>query len=153
MKRKKYIFFNKKIYHDFYIKEEIEAGIILKGWEVKSLKLNKVAINNSYVNITSNNRVYLLNSHISPLSTACNYSDYIPNRKRELLLNKKELNNLKNYIHMKGFTIVVIGFFWKRYWCKLQIAVAKGKKEYDKRSLLKQKEWKINKLHFFKKSI
>ncbi|QJC29677.1 SsrA-binding protein SmpB [Enterobacteriaceae endosymbiont of Plateumaris pusilla] len=152
--KKNYIILNKKIYHDFFIKEEIEAGIILQGWEVKSLRLNKITISNSYVSIFHNStKVFLLNSNINPLNTICNHIKYNPIRKRELLLNKKEIFLLKNYLNCKGFTIVVIGLYWKKSWCKLKIAVVKGKKKYDKRHLLKKKEWNINKMRLIKKNI
>ncbi|QJC28871.1 SsrA-binding protein SmpB [Enterobacteriaceae endosymbiont of Plateumaris consimilis] len=152
--KKKYIILNKKIYHDFFIKKEIEAGIILQGWEVKSLRFNNITINNSYVSILHNsNKVFLLNSHINPLNTICNHIKYNPVRKRELLLNKKEIFLLKNFLNSKGFTIVVVSLYWKKSWCKLKIAVAKGKKQYDKRHLLKSKEWNIDRMRIIKKNI
>ncbi|QJC29232.1 SsrA-binding protein SmpB [Enterobacteriaceae endosymbiont of Plateumaris rustica] len=151
--KKKYIIFNKKIYHNFFIKKEIEAGIILQGWEVKSLRLNKITIINSYISVIHNDKVFLLNSNINPLNTICNHIKFNSIRKRELLLNKKEIYLLKDYLNNKGFTVVVIGLYWKKSWCKLKIAIVKGKKKYDKRSLLKNKEWNINKLRIIKKNI
>ncbi|WP_168920194.1 SsrA-binding protein SmpB [Enterobacteriaceae endosymbiont of Donacia dentata] len=150
--KKKYIVFNKKIYYDYSVQEEINAGIILKGWEVKSLRLNRVSINNSYVSILSN-KVYSFNININPLKTICNHIQYDVNRKKQLLLKKKEIELLKNYNKIKNFTLVTVGLFWKKSWCKLKIAVAKGKKKYDKRILLKKKEWNIKKSRFLKKDI
>ncbi|QJC32233.1 SsrA-binding protein SmpB [Enterobacteriaceae endosymbiont of Donacia versicolorea] len=144
--------FNKKIYYDYFIQEEINAGIILKGWEVKSLRLNRVSINNSYVSILSN-KVYSFNININPLKTICNHIQYDPNRKKQLLLKKKEIELLKSYNKIKNFTLVTVGLFWKKSWCKLKIAIAKGKKQYDKRILLKKKEWNIKKSRFLKKNI
>ncbi|QJC35911.1 SsrA-binding protein SmpB [Enterobacteriaceae endosymbiont of Donacia sparganii] len=143
---------NKKIFYDFFIKEKINAGIILKGWEVKSLRLNRVAIINSYISILYNN-VYVFNLKINPLETICNHIQCDINRKKQLLLKKKEIELLKNYINLKNFTVVVLGLFWKKSWCKLKIAIVKGKKKYDKRNILKNKEWNINKKRFLKKDI
>ncbi|QJC38713.1 SsrA-binding protein SmpB [Enterobacteriaceae endosymbiont of Donacia fulgens] len=150
--KKKYIIFNKKIFYNFFIKEKMNAGLILQGWEVKSLRLNRVNIINSYISFIYN-KVFVFNLNISPTITACNHIQYDDNRKKQLLLKKKEIELLKNYINLKGFTIVVMGLFWKKSWCKLKIAVVKGKKKYDKRNILKNKEWNFNKLRFLKKNI
>ncbi|QJC30630.1 SsrA-binding protein SmpB [Enterobacteriaceae endosymbiont of Neohaemonia nigricornis] len=148
--KKKYIVLNKKIYHNFFIQKNIEAGIILQGWEVKSLRLGNVTINNSYVNILPNGKIYLLNTKITPLITHCSHVKYICDRNKELLLHKKEIEFLQTYIKNKSFTIVVIGLYWKKSFCKANIAIAKGKKNFDKRNLLKLKEWNINKLRIKK---
>ncbi|QJC37484.1 SsrA-binding protein SmpB [Enterobacteriaceae endosymbiont of Donacia thalassina] len=144
--------FNKKIYYNFFIKEKINAGLILKGWEVKSLRSNKVTIINSYISFAYN-KIYVYNLNISPIKTTCSHIKYENNRKKQLLLTKKEIELLKNYINLKNFTVVVIGLFWKKSWCKLTIAIVKGKKKYDKRNILKKKEWNIKKLSFLKKNI
>nr|WP_281352655.1 SsrA-binding protein SmpB [Enterobacteriaceae endosymbiont of Donacia clavipes] len=143
---------NKKIYYNYFIQKEMNAGIILKGWEIKSLRLNRVSINNSFVSIISN-KVYLFNLNINPLKTICSHLQYDCNRKKQLLLKKKEIELLKNYNKLKNFTIITIGLFWKKSWCKIKIAIAKGKKKYDKRILLKNKEWNIKKSRFLKRSI
>ncbi|QJC33098.1 SsrA-binding protein SmpB [Enterobacteriaceae endosymbiont of Donacia semicuprea] len=150
--KKKYIILNKKIYYNYFIQKEINAGIILKGWEIKSLRLNRVSINNSFVSIISN-KVYLFNLNINPLKTICSHLLYDCNRKKQLLLKKKEIELLKSYNKLKNFTIITVGLFWKKSWCKIKIAIAKGKKKYDKRILLKNKEWNIKKSRFLKKNI
>ncbi|QJC37138.1 SsrA-binding protein SmpB [Enterobacteriaceae endosymbiont of Donacia vulgaris] len=150
--KKKYIIFNKKVYHNFFIKEKINAGLVLQGWEVKSLRLNRVSIINSYISFLYN-KVYVFNLNINPIKTICNHIKYDNNRKKQLLLQKKEIELLKNYINLKGFTAVVIGLFWKKSWCKLTVAVVKGKRKYDKRNIIKNKEWSINKLRLLKKNI
>ncbi|QJC34325.1 SsrA-binding protein SmpB [Enterobacteriaceae endosymbiont of Donacia cinerea] len=149
--KKKYIIFNKKIYYNFFIQEKINAGLILQGWEVKSLRLNRVNIINSYISFL-NNKIYVFNLGINPIKTICNHIQYDNNRKKQLLLKKKEIELLRNYIYLNRFTAVVIGLFWKKSWCKLKIAVVKGKKKYDKRNIIKNKEWNINKLRFLKKN-
>ncbi|WP_281352072.1 SsrA-binding protein SmpB [Enterobacteriaceae endosymbiont of Donacia cincticornis] len=144
--------FNKKVYYNFFIKERIDAGLVLKGWEVKSLRSKKVTIINSYITII-NKKIYVYNLNISPLKTVCNHTKFNSKRVKQLLLKKKEIEFLKNYINNKSFTIVVIGLFWKKSWCKINIAVVKGKKKYDKRNILKKKIWNIKKIRLLKKSI
>ncbi|QJC35443.1 SsrA-binding protein SmpB [Enterobacteriaceae endosymbiont of Donacia proxima] len=149
---KKFFIFNKKVYYNFFIKERINAGLILKGWEVKSLRLNKATIVNSYVTIL-NRKIYICNLNISPLKTVCNYVKCNSKRMKQLLLKKKEIEFLQNYINNKGFTIVVLGLFWKKSWCKINLAIVKGKKKHDKRNILKKKIWNIKKIRLLKKSI
>ncbi|QJC30982.1 SsrA-binding protein SmpB [Enterobacteriaceae endosymbiont of Macroplea appendiculata] len=152
MNKKKIIILNKKIYHNFFIQKNIETGIILQGWEVKSLRACQITINNSYVNII-NNKIYLINTYITPLITSCNHNQYTINRKRELLLHTKEIELIKNYINKQHLTVVLISLYWYRSFCKTNIALAKGKNKIDKRNLLKYKEWNINKLRIQKKYI
>ncbi|QJC33851.1 SsrA-binding protein SmpB [Enterobacteriaceae endosymbiont of Donacia provostii] len=152
MIEKKFFIFNKKVYNNFFIKERFDAGLILKGWEVKSLRFNKGTIINSYITII-NKKIYLYNFDINPLKTVCSHINFNSKRIKQLLLKKKEINLLQNYINSQGFTIVVIGLFWKKSLCKANIAVVKGKKKYDKRNLLKKKIWNIKKIRLLKKNI
>nr|WP_281351264.1 SsrA-binding protein SmpB [Enterobacteriaceae endosymbiont of Donacia bicoloricornis] len=144
--------FNKKIFYNFFIEKKLNAGLVLQGWEVKSLRLKQVTIINSYISFLYN-KVFVFNLNINPIITVCNHTKYDINRKKQLLLKKKEIELLKNYISLKNYTVVVMGLFWKKSWCKLKIAVVKGKKKYDKRNILKNKEWNFNKLRFLKKNI
>ncbi|QJC31395.1 SsrA-binding protein SmpB [Enterobacteriaceae endosymbiont of Macroplea mutica] len=152
MNKKKIIILNKKIYHNFFIQKNIETGIILQGWEVKSLRAHQITINNSYVNII-NNKIYLINTYITPLITSCNHNQYIINRKRELLLHTKEIELIKNYVNKQHLTVVLISLYWHKSFCKTNVALARGKHKIDKRNLLKYKEWNINKLRIQKKYI
>ncbi|QJC35024.1 SsrA-binding protein SmpB [Enterobacteriaceae endosymbiont of Donacia piscatrix] len=150
--KEKFFVFNKKVYYNFFIKEKINAGLILKGWEVKSLRLNKVTIINSYVTVLDK-KIYVYNLDISPLKTVCNHIQFDSKRVKQLLLKKKEIEFLQNYINKKGFTIVVLGLFWKKSWCKINLAVVKGKKKHDKRNILKKKIWNVKKTRLLKKNI
>lgn len=134
---------NKSAYFKYFIKNEIEAGISLHGWEVKSIRAGKVNINDSYV-LLKNNEAFLLGSVFQPIIVTSHIIyDYM--RTRKLLLNKKELYYLSILINRKGYTLVAISLYWKNAWIKIKIGVAKGKKIYDKRLDIKEREWKIKK--------
>jgi len=135
---------NKSAYFKYFIKQEIEAGISLHGWEVKSIRAGKVNINDSYV-LLKNNEAFLLGSVFQPIIVT-SHIRYDSMRTRKLLLNKKELYYLSILINRKGYTLVAISLYWKNAWIKIKIGVAKGKKIYDKRLDIKEREWKIKKM-------
>jgi SsrA-binding protein len=142
---------NKKARHDYFIEQSLEAGLCLKGWEVKSLRDNKVQIKESYV-ILKNNELFLFGSHISPLNTASTHINADPIRTRKLLLHRLEINRIKDKINQKGATVVPLKLYWLKGKVKLEIGVAKGKKEHDKRQDIKEKDWKIDKQRALKES-
>lgn len=148
-KNKSLSIINKIAYHKYFIEKKFEAGICLQGWEVKSLRCHKVNITNSYV-LLKNNEAYLFGVQFQPIATILKYSNIEKNQK--LLLTKKELSSIHSLITKKGYTVVLLTLFWKNIWAKAEIGIAKGKKEYDHRYILKQKEWKINKERIIKKS-
>jgi SsrA-binding protein len=119
---------NKKARHDYFIEQTLEAGISLLGWEVKSLRDARVQIKESYV-ILKNNEVFLFGAHISPLSTASTHVETDPTRIRKLLLNRLEINRLRDKVNQKGATLVPLKLYWLRGNIKLEIGVAKGKKK------------------------
>ena len=123
-----------------YIKEFFEAGIVLKGSEVKSLRDGKASIADSYA-LDKNGEIYLINSHI-PLYRQSSYNNHDPKGDRKLLLNKKEINNLIGRINQEGLTIVPTKLYFSKGKAKIQLAVAKGKKLYDKRQVKKKKDWR-----------
>jgi len=129
---------NKKAYHDYHIEETLEAGISLLGTEIKSLREGKANIKDSYV-IVKNNEVFLLNCHISPYSHG-NIMNHDPLRTRKLLLHRKEINRLKGKIAMKGFTLIPLKIYFKNSFAKIEIALAKGKKLFEKRETIKERE-------------
>uniref|UniRef100_UPI0034DE5EAE SsrA-binding protein SmpB n=1 Tax=Candidatus Thiodubiliella endoseptemdiera TaxID=2738886 RepID=UPI0034DE5EAE len=143
---------NKKARHDYFIEQSLEAGLSLEGWEVKSLRDNKVQIKESYV-ILKNNEMFLFGSHISPLNTASTHVNADPIRTRKLLLNRLEINRIKEKINQKGVTVVPLKLYWVRGKVKLEIGVAKGKKEHDKRQDIKEKDWKRDKQRTLKESL
>ncbi len=142
---------NKKARHDYFIEQSLEAGISLEGWEVKSLRDNKVQIKESYV-ILKNNELFLFGAHISPLNTASTHVDADPTRTRKLLLHRLEINRIRDKINQKGATVVPLKLYWVRGKVKLEIGVAKGKKAHDKRQDIKEKDWKRDKARALKES-
>ena len=142
---------NKKARHDYFIEQTYEAGLSLQGWEVKSLRDNKVQIKESYV-IIKNNEVFLFGSHISPLKHASTHITADPTRLRKLLLNRLEINRIRDKVEQKGATIVPLKLYWSKGRVKLEIGVAKGKKAHDKRHDIKTKDWQRDKQRALKQS-
>jgi len=141
---------NKKAKFDYFLLERLEAGIALEGWEVKSLRAGRAQIRDSYV-ILKKGEAFLLGGIITPLSTASTHIHPDTQRTRKLLLHRSELNKLIGSVERKGLTIMPTAMYWKNGRVKLEIALAKGKKEYDKRDTIKEREWKIQKERLFKK--
>jgi SsrA-binding protein len=135
---------NKKAYHDYFIEEHFEAGISLQGWEVKSLRAGRVQLKESYVLIREA-EAYLFGCHISPLSSASTHVNPDPTRTRKLLLHREELNRLIGAVERKGYTLMPLALYWKRGRAKLDVGLAKGKKEYDKRAVEKERDWQRDK--------
>lgn len=135
---------NRKARHDYHIEQTFEAGIALDGWEVKSLRAGKAQLAESYV-ILKNGEAFLLNSHFAPLPTATTYLHAVPDRTRKLLLHKNELNKLIGAVERKGYALIPLNLHWKRNKVKVDIALAKGKKEYDKREDIKRRDWERQK--------
>tara|TARA_B100000959_G_scaffold286130_1_gene363463 strand:- start:3785 stop:4255 length:471 start_codon:yes stop_codon:yes gene_type:complete len=146
----KIISLNRKAKFNYFFKEFYEAGISLKGSEVKSLRSGKVNISESYA-YDHNGELFLVNSHI-PSYKESSYNDHEPNRNRKLLLNKKEINKLIGRINREGFTLIPTKLYFKKGKAKVEIAVAKGKKQYDKRQTKKQRDWNREKARYFRKS-
>lgn len=129
---------NKKAWHDYFIEETYEAGIVLAGTEVKSVRQGKVNIRDSYAAI-KDGEVFLYNMHISPYEKG-NIFNRDPLRTRKLLLNRREINKLTGYVQQKGYTLVPLKVYLKRGWVKIELAVAKGKKSYDKRQSIAKRD-------------
>ena len=140
---------NKKARHDFFIEDKYEAGLVLEGWEVKSLREGRVQINDCYV-VIKNNEAWLLGALITPLLSASSHIHPDPNRTRKLLLNRKELDKLIGAVERKGYTLVPLAMFWKRGRVKLEIGTAKGKKQHDKRAVDKDRDWSRQKQRILK---
>ncbi len=140
---------NKKARYDYFIEQTLEAGLSLQGWEVKSLRDNKVQIKESYV-IYKSNELFLFGAHISPLNSASSHVDCDPIRTRKLLLNRLEINRLREKITQKGATVVPLKLYWARGRVKLEIGLAKGKKGHDKRQDIKDRDWKLDKARALK---
>jgi SsrA-binding protein len=145
------IVLNKKARHDYFIEQTLEAGLSLEGWEVKSLRENKVQIKESYV-ILKNGEMFLFGAHISALQSASTHVTADPTRTRKLLLNRIEISRLREKIEQKGATVVPLKMYWKRGRVKLEIGVAKGKKAHDKRQDVKSRDWQRDKNRVLKEN-
>ena len=130
---------NKKARFDFFIEDTFEAGLALQGWEVKSLRDGRIQLKESYV-IIKNNEAWLLGAHISPLPSASTHITADPVRTRKLLLHRRELDRLIGAIDRQGYTIVPTAMYWRKGRAKLEIGLAKGKKQHDKRASIKERD-------------
>ncbi|ABQ26273.1 SsrA-binding protein SmpB [Geotalea uraniireducens] len=129
---------NKKAYHDYFIEEKFEAGMVLKGTEVKSLRIGKANLNDSFA-LVKNGEAFLHNLHISPYDFG-NRENHDPDRMRKLLLHKKEIGKLFSMIREQGYTVVPLRLYFKDGLVKVEVGLAKGKKLYDKREDMKKKD-------------
>ena len=141
---------NRKARFNYFFEEFYEAGIALKGSEVKSLRDGKANISESYA-FDHHGEMYLVNSHI-PSYKESSYNNHDPRRNRKLLLNKKEINKLIGRVNREGFTLIPTKLYFKKGKAKVEIAVAKGKKQYDKRHVKKRRDWNREKSRYFRKS-
>lgn len=141
---------NKKAGFDYFLQERFEAGLVLNGWEVKSLRAGRVQLRDTYV-LLKNGEVWLLGAVITPLPTASTHVQPDPQRTRKLLLHRQELNKLIGAVERKGQALIPTVMYWKQGRAKLEIALAKGKKEYDKRETEKDRDWQREKERLFKK--
>ena len=131
---------NKKARHDFQINECFEAGLVLTGWEVKSLRAGKAQLTESYV-LLKDGEAWLLGAHITPLDTASTHVLADPIRTRKLLLHKKQIGKLFGMTQQKGHTCVPLSLYWKKNNVKCEIALVSGKKQHDKRATEKERDW------------
>lgn len=141
---------NRRARFEYTLEDHFEAGIVLEGWEVKSLRAGKGGISESYV-ILKKGEAFLLGSQITPLLSASTHIKPDITRTRKLLLHRKELNKLMGAVEREGYTIVPLSLYWKQGRAKLDIAIAKGKKLHDKRDATKEREWKRTQQRLFKK--
>ncbi len=146
----KIITINRKASFNYFFKEIFEAGIVLRGSEIKSVRSGKINIADSYA-VDKDGEIFLINSHI-PIYKQASYSNHNPYSDRKLLLNKREINKIIGRIHEDGLTIVPTKMYFKKGKAKLEIAVAKGKKQFDKRLTKKTRDWNREKARYIRKS-
>jgi len=142
---------NKKSRHDFILGERYEAGLVLEGWEVKSLRAGRIQLRDSYV-IVKDNEAWLLGALITPLPTASTHIHPDPTRTRKLLLHREQLNKLIGAVERKGYALIPTAMYWIRGRAKLEIALAKGKQAHDKRASEKDRDWSREKQRLLKKN-
>ncbi len=135
---------NKKAGHEYFIEQRYEAGLVLEGWEAKSLRAGRAQLKESYV-LLKDGEAFLIGSHFSPLATASTHIKTDPTRSRKLLLHFHEISRLIGLTERKGYTLVPTALYWKRGRAKLEIGLAKGKKQYDKREAEKDRDWQRDK--------
>ncbi|WP_194721363.1 SsrA-binding protein SmpB [Noviherbaspirillum malthae] len=131
---------NKKAFHDYFIEERYEAGMVLEGWEVKSIRAGRVQLKEAYV-IVRQGEVFLFGSHISPLPTASTHISPDPVRTRKLLLNGEEIKKLIGKVERAGYTLVPLNLHYTKGRIKCEVGLAKGKKQHDKRDSEKKRDW------------
>lgn len=141
---------NKKALHEYFVEQKFEAGMQLEGWEVKSVRAGRIQITESHV-LIKHEEAWLIGSQIQPLMTASTHVHADPTRTRKLLLNRSELKKLIGLVERDGYTLIPLAMYWKNNRIKLEIAVAKGKKLYDKRATEKDREWSREKARVLKK--
>ena len=136
--------FNKKARHNYFIEQQYEAGIVLQGWEVKSIRSGRIQINESYV-LLQNHEAFLCGATITPLPSVARHLNPNPTRQRKLLLHRQELQRLAGAVERKSYTLIPLALYWHHQFIKLEIGLARGKKAYDKRAASKEKDWQREK--------
>jgi len=131
---------NKKAFHDYFVEERYEAGLVLEGWEVKAIRAGRANIKEAYV-ILKGAEPFVIGMHVSPLPTASTHVKPDPTRSRKLLLNAEEIRKLIGKVEQRGYTLVPLDLHYAKGRVKLQIGLAKGKKQYDKRDTEKDRDW------------
>ena len=132
---------NRKAFHDYSIEERFEAGLVLEGWEVKAIRANQGHLKEAYV-IVRGGALWLLNAHVTPLKTASTHINPDPTRTRKLLLHASEINKLVGKVERGGYTLVPLNLHYLRGRIKLEIGLAKGKRQFEKRDAEQKKDWK-----------
>lgn len=142
---------NRKAFHDYFIEERYEAGLVLEGWEVKAIRAGRVQLKEAYV-VVKNGALHIIGSHISPLSAASTHVNPDPTRTRKLLMHGEEIDKLIGKVERAGYTLVPLDLHYTRGRIKLEIGLAKGKKQHDKRQTEKDREWQREKQRILKAS-
>ena len=142
---------NRKAFHDYFVEERYEAGLALHGWEVKAIRAGRAQIKEAYV-IVSNGEIFLIGAHISPLPAASTHLVPDPTRTRKLLLHAHEIDKLIGSVERSGYSLVPLNFHYKGGRIKLEVGLAKGKKQHDKRESKKAQEWQREKQRLLKQT-
>jgi len=143
---------NRKASHDYTIEERYEAGLVLLGWEIKSLRAGRVQLDQGYI-LIKNSEAWLIGALITPLQTVSTHITADPQRTRKLLLHASELRKLIGSVERKGYTLVPLKLYWHHNHVKLEIALGKGKQKHDKRATEKERDWQREKQKLMKKTL
>jgi SsrA-binding protein len=131
---------NRKAFHDYFIEERVEAGLALEGWEVKAIRAGRANLKEAYV-VVRKGEIALIGAHISPLTTASTHVHADPTRTRKLLLHREEINRLVGKVERAGYTLAPLDLHYKSGRIKIEVGLAKGKKQHDKRDTIKDRDW------------
>ena len=140
---------NRRVRYDYFLENKFEAGLVLEGWEVKSLRDSRLSLNEAHI-VIYGGEAWLYGAHISPLLSSSTHIHPKNTRQRKLLLHKPELNRLVGAVDRKGYTIVPVSMYWKNGRAKIEIALAKGKQRHDKRAAEKNRDWALEKTRIFR---
>jgi len=140
---------NRRARYDYFIEERFEAGVVLHGWEVKALRAGRLQLTEAYVHLRAD-EAWLFGAHVSPLLTASTHVQPDPTRSRKLLLHRRQIDSLIGAVERKGRTIVPLSMYWKDGRAKLEIGLARGKKEHDKRADTRERDWTREKARVMK---
>ena len=140
---------NKKAFHDYFVEQKFETGIVLEGWEVKAIRAGRVQLKEAYV-IIRNGEIFLIGCHISPLLSVSTHFQPDPVRTRKLLLHTEEINRLIGNVERAGYTLLPLEMHYTRGRIKLEVGLAKGKKQHDKRQAEKERDWQREKQRLLK---
>ncbi len=141
---------NRKAFHDYFVEERYEAGLVLEGWEVKAIRAGRAQISDAYV-IVDKGALWLIGAHISPLLSASTHVQADPTRTRKLLLRAEEIRRLVGKVEQRGYTLVPLDLHYSKGRIKLQVALAKGKLKHDKRATEREKEWQREKTRLLRR--
>ena len=131
---------NRKAFHDYFVEERFEAGLALEGWEVKSIRAGRAQLKEAYV-VVKGAEILLIGAHVTPLSTASTHVHADPTRTRKLLMHREEINRLIGKVERAGYTLVPINLHYSKGRIKLDLGLAKGKKQHDKRDTERERDW------------
>jgi SsrA-binding protein len=140
---------NRRARHDYFIEDQYEAGLALEGWEVKSLRAGNAQLTEAYVNLKKG-EAWLVGAHFSPLKTTSTHITAVPTRARKLLMHRNELDRLTGAVERKGYALIPLDLHWHKGRAKLTIGLGKGKKQHDKRSDRKDRDWQRQKERILK---
>jgi SsrA-binding protein len=143
---------NRKAFHDYFIEERYEAGIALEGWEVKAIRAGRSQLKEAYV-VVRNGELFLIGAHVSPLPTASTHVKPDPTRTRKLLLHAAEIRRLIGKVEQAGYTLVPLNLHYAKGRIKVEIGLARGKKQYDKRAAARERDWKREKQRLLRERV
>lgn len=140
---------NKKAFFDYFVEDQYETGLVLTGWEIKAIRAGRASLREAYV-ILKNGELFLLGSHIPPLTSASTHVETDAHRTRKLLMKRREIDRLAGQVDRAGYTLIPISMYFLGRWVKVKIGLAKGKKQHDKREATKEREWNREKQRMLK---